>query len=40
MFIDDGRIINVLGNKPPFMKTRGRLQFDSARDDEWKKLIA
>ena len=39
MFIDSGRIIVVLGNKPPLVKTRGRLKIDSARD-EWKKLIA
>ena len=31
--------IVVLGNKPPLVKTSGRLKIDSARD-EWKKLIA
>ena len=39
MFIDYGRIIGVLGNKPPLMKTMERHKIDSGRD-QWKKLIA
>ena len=39
MFIDSGRILGVLGKKPPLMTTREELKVDKARD-EWKKLIA
>ena len=39
IFIDSGRIIGVLGNKPPLMTTREELKIDKARD-EWKKLTA
>jgi len=39
MFIDSGRILGVLGNKPPLMTTREELKVDKARD-EWKNLIA
>ena len=38
MFIDSGRILDVLGNEPPLMTTREELKIDKARD-EWKKLI-
>ena len=38
MFIDSGRILNVLGKKP-LMTTREELKVDKARD-EWRKLIA
>ena len=39
MFIDSGRILGVLGKKPPLKTTREELKVDKARD-EWKKLIA
>ncbi len=39
MFIDSGKIIGVLGKKPPLMTTREELKIDKARD-EWKKLIS
>ena len=39
MFIDSGRILNVLGKEPPLMTTREELKVDKARD-EWRKLIA
>jgi len=39
MFIDSGRILDVLGKEPPLMTTREELKVDKARD-EWKKLIA
>ena len=39
MFIDSGKIIGVLGKKPPLMKTREEIKVDTARN-EWKKLIA
>ena len=39
MFIDSGRILNVLGKEPPLMTTREELKVDKARD-EWKKLNA
>jgi len=32
MFIDYGRIIGVLGNKPHLMKTMERHKIDSGRD--------
>ena len=38
MFIDSGRILGVLGIKPPLMTKREELKVDKARD-EWKKLI-
>ena len=39
MFIDSGRILGVLGKKPPLTTTRTELKVDKARE-EWKKLIA
>ena len=39
IFIDSGRIIDVLGNEPALMTTREELKVDSAKD-EWKKLIS
>ena len=39
MFIDSGRIIDVLGKEPPLMTTREELKVDIARD-VWEKLIA
>ena len=39
MFIDYGRILGVLGKKPPLMTTRDELKVDKARD-EWRKLIS
>ena len=39
MFFNSGRIIDVLGKKPPLMTTREELKVDKARD-EWKKLIS
>ncbi|MCQ9204601.1 MAG: DUF1651 domain-containing protein [Prochlorococcus marinus CUG1436] len=39
MFIDSGRILNVLGKEPPLMTTREELRVDKARD-EWRKLIS
>ncbi len=39
MFIDSGRIPNVLGKDAPLMTTREELTVDKARD-EWRKLIA
>ncbi len=38
MFIESGRILNVLVEEPPLMRTREELKVDKARD-EWKKLI-
>ena len=39
MFIDSGKILDVLGKEPPLMTTREELKIDKARD-EWKKLIS
>ena len=39
IFIDSGRILDVLGKEAPLMTTREELKVDKARD-EWKKLIA
>ena len=39
MFIDSGRILDVLGKEPPLMTTREELKVDKARD-EWRKLIS
>ena len=39
MFIDSGRILGVLGKKPPLMTTREELKIDKARH-EWRKLIS
>ena len=39
MFIDSGRILGVLGKKPPLKTTREELKLDKAKN-EWKKLIA
>ena len=39
MFIEQGRIIGFLVERPPLMITREELKLDKARD-EWKKLIA
>tara|TARA_B100000941_G_scaffold253643_1_gene201406 strand:+ start:141 stop:266 length:126 start_codon:yes stop_codon:yes gene_type:complete len=38
MFIDCGKIINILGNEQPLITTREELQVDTARD-EWEKLV-
>ena len=39
MFIDSGRILDVLGKEPPFMMTRKEHKVDKARN-KWKKLIS
>jgi len=39
MFIDSGRILDVLGKEPPLMTTREELKKEAARE-ECKKLIA
>ena len=39
MFIDSGRILDVLGKEPPFMMTREEHKVDKARN-KWKKLIS
>jgi len=39
IFIDSGRILDVLGKEPPLMTNREELKVDKARI-EWKKLIA
>ena len=39
MFIDSGRILDVLGKEPPLITTREELKVDKARN-EWRKLIA
>ena len=39
MFIDPGRIHDVLGKESPLMTTREGLKVNKARDN-WKKLIA
>ena len=39
VFIDIGRIIDVLSKEPSLMTTPEELKVDRARD-EWKKLIA
>ena len=39
IFIDSGRIIDVIEKEPPLMTTREEYKVDTARD-EWKKLIA
>ena len=39
MFIDSGRILDVLGKEPPFMMTRKKHKVDKARN-KWKKLIS
>ena len=33
MFIDSGRILGVLGKKPPLMTTREEIKVDEARDE-------
>ena len=33
IFIDSGRVIGVLGNKPPLMNKRENLKIDSSRDE-------
>ena len=38
MFIDSGKIIEVLGKEPPLMTKREELKVDIAIE-EWKKLI-
>ncbi len=38
MFIDSGKIVGVLGNEPPIMKTREEFKIEEAREI-WKKLI-
>ena len=39
MFIDSGKIVGVLGKKPPVLQTREELKVEVARE-EWKKLLA
>ena len=39
MFIDSGRIFDVVGKEPPLMTTREELKVDKARN-EWKKFIS
>ncbi len=39
MFMDSGKIISILGNEPPLMKTREEFKIDEAREI-WKKLLA
>ena len=39
MFMDSGKIISILGNEPPLMKTREEFKIDEARE-VWKKLFA
>ena len=39
MFMDSGKIISILGNEPPLMKTREEFKIDEARE-LWKKLLA
>ena len=39
MFIDSGKIVGVLGQQPPLMKTREELKIDEARE-EWQKFIS
>ncbi len=37
MFIDSGRILEVLGKEPPLMTTKEELKVEKARD-KWRKL--
>jgi len=38
MFIDSGKILGVLGNKPPVMQIREEFKIEEAREI-WRKLI-
>lgn len=39
MFIDSGKIVDVLGKEPPVLTTREEIKIEAARE-AWKKLIA
>ena len=39
MFVDTGKIVGVLGEKPPVMQKREELKIEKARE-EWEKLIS
>ena len=39
MFIDSGKIVDVLGKEPPVLTTREQIKIEAARE-AWKKLIA
>ena len=39
VFIDNGKIISVLGKEPPLLQSREELKIEEAREI-WKRLIA
>ena len=39
VFIDNGKIIGVLGKEPPLLQSRDEFKIEEARDI-WKRLIA
>jgi len=39
VFVDNGKIIGVLGKEPPLLQKREELKLEEAREI-WKKLIA
>jgi len=39
MFIDSGKIIGLLGERPPIMTSREEIKLDKARE-EWEMLLA
>ena len=39
VFIDNGKIIGVLGKEPPLLKSREEFKIEEAREI-WKRLIA
>ena len=39
MFIESGKIINILGNEQPLITTREELQVDIARDELVKLVV-
>ena len=39
VFIDNGKIIGVLGKEPPLLQKREEFKLEEARE-RWKKLIA
>ena len=39
VFIDNGKIIDVLGKEPPLLKSRENFKVEEAREI-WKRLIA
>ena len=39
VFVDNGKIIGVLGKEPPLLQNREELKLEEAREI-WKKLIA